>query len=495
MLEMKKLQIILTALLVTLSIHAREGSLYDGWITVNVIELAKKGDQLVVNLIVDIGNASVESNRSLNIIPVLTNGTISKELPEIAIKGRRNYKEYGRYLALMGEKQRARHVAPYAVEKGYGQQERALNYSYTMPFEAWMSGARLEMVSDLCGCGVSSRERAGEAPVAHVSVEKERVVVPPASPSLAFIKPQIAETKRRNIEARVSLDFVVNRADIYPDYMNNPAELRKIREMIDEVKHNPDITVEKLEITGYASPEGSPEHNRRLSEARAESLRDYLVARYDFERSAYHTGFGGENWDGLEKLVEDSDMAHKEEALRIIRSTEDGTLRKKELMELASGRPYRYMATNMFPKLRVATCKIGYSVRPFDLDEAREKIKSEPQNLSLDEIYLVANSHPYGSETFADLFETAVRMFPEDETANLNAAMAALMRNDIVLAERYLTKVEPSLPAPAYDNALGVLELLKGNYERAEAHFRAAEKGGLEEASRNLEEFIGKNNE
>ena len=54
---MKKLQIILTALLVTLSIHAREGSLYDGRITVNVIELAKKGDQLVVNLIVDIGNA------------------------------------------------------------------------------------------------------------------------------------------------------------------------------------------------------------------------------------------------------------------------------------------------------------------------------------------------------------------------------------------------------------------------------------------------------
>ena len=89
MLEMKKLQIILTALLVTLSIHAREGSLYDGRITVKVIELAKKGDQLVVNLIVDIGNASVESNRSLNIIPVLTNGTISKELPEIAIKGRR----------------------------------------------------------------------------------------------------------------------------------------------------------------------------------------------------------------------------------------------------------------------------------------------------------------------------------------------------------------------------------------------------------------------
>ncbi|WP_298649822.1 DUF3868 domain-containing protein [uncultured Proteiniphilum sp.] len=490
---MKKLLITLTAFLIALSLHAQEWVLCEGGVKIKAVEMSKKGNDLVVKLIINIGNAPVESRQSLDIIPVLTDGTLSRDLPEVSIKGRRSYKEYVRYLALMGEKQRANYVAPYTVEKGYGRQERTLNYSYTMPFKEWMSDARLDIVCDLCGCGSSSPQTAVEQLIGQVSREKEVVLVPSqGSPHLAFIKPEIDETKRRDVKTEASLDFMVNQADIYPDYMNNPAELRKIREMIDEVKNNPYITVERIEITGYASPEGTLENNKRLSEERAKSLQDYLVIRYDFVKNLYHAGFGGENWTGLEKLVSESDMEYKKEVLDIIRSSESDAVRKKELMDLDAGRPYRYMVTNMFPKLRVATCRVTYSIRQFDVSEAKEMIKSRPQNLSLNEIYLVANTYPYGSEEFADVFETAVRMFPEDETANLNAAIAALTRNDIVLAERYLAKVKSTLPAPEYNNAMGVLELLKGNYERAGACFSAAEKAGLEEASRNLKEFIQK---
>jgi outer membrane protein OmpA-like peptidoglycan-associated protein len=35
----------------------------------------------------------------------------------------------------------------------------------------------------------------------------------------------------------------------------------------------------RLHIEGYASPEGRPEYNKRLSERRAQAVRDYLTSR------------------------------------------------------------------------------------------------------------------------------------------------------------------------------------------------------------------------
>ena len=82
--------------------------------------------------------------------------------------------------------------------------------------------------------------------------------------------------KSRDIQAECFLDFEVNKINIRPEYMNNPKELAKIRAMIDELKSDPSIKVNKLDIVGYASPEGSLANNKRLSEGRAMALRDYL---------------------------------------------------------------------------------------------------------------------------------------------------------------------------------------------------------------------------
>ncbi|MGV8090939.1 MAG: DUF3868 domain-containing protein [Mangrovibacterium sp.] len=490
---MKKLLITLTAVLTAISVHAQQVTLYEGKVKIKVVELAQRGKDLAVNLSIRVDSVAVESRKSLDIIPVLTDGTYSKDLPEISIKGKRKYKEYRRQSALMRDKQSAHYAAPYAVKKGYGRKEGTLDYRYTMPFEEWMSNAYLNVQYDICGCGSGSRQSAMERLADNVSLQNKMVLTPwQDSPYLAFIKPEVEKIKRRDVEAEVFLAFAVNETNIRTEYMNNPKELKKIREMIDEIQNNPDIKVERLDIIGYASPEGTMENNKRLSEERAKSLRDYLVTQYDFTESLYQIKFGGENWNGLVRLVDNSDMEYKNEILDIIRSTAIDAGRKKKLTDLAGGRPYHYMVTNMFPKLRVAICRVTYNVRLFDVNEAKEIMKRRPQNLSLSEMYQVANTYEHGSEEFADVFETAARMFPEDETANLNAAVAALTRNDTVLAGRYLGKVKLKAPIPEYDNAVGVLELLNGNYEKAGKYFRAAEKAGLKEATLNLEELIKK---
>ena len=119
-----------------------------------------------------------------------------------------------------------------------------------------------------------------------------------------------------------------------------------------------------------------------------------------------------------------------------------------------------------------------------------QRFKTRPQNLSLNEMFLVANTYEPGSREFSDLFETAVRMFPEDPTANLNAAIAALGRKDYVSADRYLKNIRNRMQIPEYDNAIGVLIMMRdADYDRAEQCFVVAAQTGLEAAKENLEEL------
>ena len=88
------------------------------------------------------------------------------------------------------------------------------------------------------------------------------------------------------------------------------------------------------------------------------------------------------------------------------------------------------------------------------------------------------------------MFEKAVSLFPDDKIANLNAASAALSRKDTLLAEKYLKRAETS--TPEYENAVGVLHLLRGDYEQAKLHLNKAAESGLKQANLNLEELAKK---
>lgn len=221
------------------------------------------------------------------------------------------------------------------------------------------------------------------------------------------------------------------------------------------------------------------------------------MPRFDYPQNLYKVVFGGENWDGLKECVEASQMPYRKEVLEVIESTpgESSNItanRKRTLMNLKGGEPYRYIVREFCPSLRKAICKIDFDVRNFSIDQAKEVFKSRPQNLSLNEMFLVANTYKKGSQEFIDLFETAVRLYPNDVTANLNAAAAALSRRDKVYAKRYLDKINKSLDIPEYYNTMGVLEILNGNYDKATSHLNKALEMGLREAKQNLAEMAKK---
>jgi len=98
-------------------------------------------------------------------------------------------------------------------------------------------------------------------------------------------------------------------------------------------------------------------------------------------------------------------------------------------------------------------------------------------------MFLVANTYDPGSQDYNDVFETAVRMYPNDEMANLNAAVIALAKNDLAAAQRYLLKAGTS---PQAQNARGVLAVKQSRFDDAERLFR---ENALPGAQHNLSEL------
>lgn len=474
---------------------------YTGKIQSTPLGLNQQGDSLYIHILYDFDGIKVGSNHSIELIPVLKgSGNMQMELPEISIKGRNNYNTSKRKLALMDDNELAfyQSEAPYRILKGFGNDKKQqVEYFVSIPFETWMKDAHMDINEEVMGCCKPGKLISSSSLFTMVTMEKLPVTETyQIIPHISYVQPKAEPVKRREISCEAFLDFAVSKTDIRADYMNNPVELKKISDMIEGVKSDSSITVRGISVIGYASPEGAFLFNRQLSEGRAKALVGYLLPRFSFPEGMYNVEYGGENWEGLRKMVAESDMEDKDGILNIIDHVpatinyRTNTSRKKSLMQYKLGNPYRYMLREFYPHLRKAICKLKYDVQNFNVEQAKEILHSRPQNLSLNEMYLVALTFDNGSPEFIELFETAARIFPDDKTANLNAASAALSRGDIILAEKYLEKADTTVVE--YKNAMGVLLLLKGNYEQAKVYLEGALESGLEQAHLNLEELIKK---
>lgn len=448
---------------------------YKDAITITNASLWQQGESLYINMQIDMRNLKFSNDRTLTLTPVLAGPDNNVALPEIIINGRRRQKAYLRAMAL---DKTAKMEIPYNTEE-------ILTYTQIIPYEAWMENAHLDLEEDLCGCGGHQEVLTQEMIMNGVSTEAKRLAALRPTPS--FIQPKAEVVKARSEQYEAHLDFPVGKSVILPDFMNNQTELRNIREMFNKIQNDKKLTVTGVYIDGFASPEGPLKLNEQLSESRAEALKKYLSSHEQIPAKLYNVSFGGENWEGLVKALETSNLKEKAEFLHIIRNTSDIARRKEEIKRVGGGVPYRTMLKELYPALRKVNCRIDYTIANFKVDEGKEIIKTQPQYLSLNEMYLVANSYPKGSDDFINVFDIAVRMYPNDEVANLNAAAVALSKKDLADARKYLDKSNKQ--TAEYANNNGVYYLLSGNTAQAVSEFTKAAQNGNEDARHNLAEM------
>lgn len=439
-------------------------------VSIENFNMNRNGKYLTVTMDIDLSELDVNSNRAVLLTPRLANGTDSLDLPSVGIYGHRRYYYYIRngISTISGETEKTFRAS---------NKPEQLEYDNHIPYESWMDGATLKFHRSDWGCcqeilaeyeGLLGRHR--EA----------------FFPELVFVQPKAEIIKSRSLSGSAYIDFPVDQTVIYPDYRRNTVELGKIQATIDSVRNDKDVTITQVWLKGFASPESPYSHNTELAIGRTAALKKHIGQLYHFADSIIRTDHEPEDWAGLRRYVEQSNIDHRAEILVLIDSDMEPDAKEAKIKRTYPAE-YRFMLQNFYPALRHTDYRINYNIRKFsDVEEIERIMVEQPQKLSLNEFYLVAGKYEPGTDEFTDIFQTAVRMFPNDETANLNAANAAIRRDDFGAARRYLDKAGDSAEA-IY--ARGALAIREKDYDTARRYLNHAKEMGLEKAARTLEEL------
>lgn len=177
-----------------------------------------------------------------------------------------------------------------------------------------------------------------------------------------------------------------------------------------------------------------------------------------------------------------TELPHASEILAIVNSNLEPQSKNNKIRS-AYPKEYKWLLNNIYPLLRHSDYRIEFEIKSFtDVNEIIAIMNTQPQKLSLAELFTAANSQGVGSELFTRAFEVAVNMFPDDETANFNAGMAAVETGDYDRAKQYFSK---SGNGPEVKYAYALIEALQGNNEEAYQMFLELKYCGSPEIEKN----------
>ena len=417
---------------------------------VSHVAMVRNAGLMSVGMDLQFAGYRMHGDRASVFVPLLVNGTDSLEFDPVGLYGNVRYIQYLRYgqQALGGRTE---------TSYKYADRPDTLFYTKTVHYAPWMNGATLLLQRRDYGCCGTLIEEAS-APLA---LWREIYY----TPKYHYVTPVAEKVKMRELAGRAYIDFPVNRTELYPDYRKNPLELQKIIATIDSVRSDSDVTVKRITIKGWASPESSWENNTRLAKGRTATLKAYVQQLYRFPEGFIETDYCPEDWIGLREFVAHSSLEHREEILALIDDPDLEPDPKELKIKTTYPDEYKFLLATVYPGLRHSDYTIEYTIRQFsDPAEIRRIMATAPQKLSLEELFVLAQTLEPGSEEYNTVFETAVRMYPNDAVANLNAANAAMQRDDLTAAARYLAKAGESDEA-VY--ARGVYAALTGDFETA----------------------------
>lgn len=433
------------------------------------INIRRAGDKLDVAM--DIIPREIRPGRDNEVIftPVLISqeGTDSLCLPAVRIAGRNRYYTHVRN----------RDIAP--GEKVYpANSKEVISYRREVPYQAWMERSRLDMRQQVGNCCRPLRPDV-DTPLAVLDFEEPRL-----NAAFRFVELTGDSAIELTAEGRAYVDFVVNRTEIKPTYRRNKDEIAKIIASIDKVRNDPDATITRITIKGYASPEGPYDNNVRLAMGRTESLKEYVRRHYRFDPEIMNTDYEPEDWEGLREWLKTCTLPHRAEILAIAESDMSPDPRNSAI-QTRYPQEYKLMLDSVYPGLRHSDYTVRYRIKAYaTVEELLEVYRKTPERMRPVDFQRIAAVYPTGSREYREIMTTAVERHPYDPEANLNAATIAMQDGDLTGAARYLDRAGDSAEA-VYSR--GVLAGLNGDLQRAKALFDQAAAQGLEIARQESE--------
>lgn len=433
----------------------------------------RSDNNLTVNLRLDPKEYKVKSGEKIVLTPAVIAGSDTLRLDPLTVAGRRAW-----FYEVRNNSDN-----PLLTRAGSAD---AVDYSRTVAYEPWMAISHLEIFVDTrteCHCKAGTESRSLEGVRVADMDYMERIV----NPKFQYIVPSDTAEKVFTLSGRADIRFMVGRTDIDWSYAGNHAELDSILASLGKVKDNPDATVKEIYLCGYASPEGSYAGNVRLAKGRTEAVKNYVARHSSFPSSVYRTSSVPEDWEGLKTWLDRNRIDGWQEMVAFIDDTKIPVEAKNDRFAARFPKAYPMLLKEVYPTLRHTDYRITYNIKKYyDVEEIKKVMRTHPRNLSQNELYLVANSYPKDSKEYFETFTLAARLFPDDATANLNAANAAMGFGDLEAAEMYVARAGDS-PKAVY--ARGLLLALRGDYSAARPLLDRAKSSGVAGAAEALDEM------
>ena len=293
--------------------------------------------------------------------------------------------------------------------------------------------------------------------------------------------------------------FITPKADAYQDvisstaegqikYLVNSADVRKselkgqsVREFlaaIDQINADERTSIKSTEILAYASPEGPEGKNNELADKRSASARK---AWNEFAKK--HNAANpevkslGEDWEGFQKLVRESDIQDKELILRVLSMYSDPAVRESEIRNMSQ--VFTALKGEVLPELRRARLIANVEYQNYTSEELLNLLDNNADVLDEEALLRTATLVKDDAQK-EEIYKKAVSRFGSDR-AQFNLAALYLAQDKTDKAEQALAKVHTS-DADVL-NAKGIIALRNEDYTTAENYFRNAKTA---DAQKNL---------
>ena len=302
---------------------------------------------------------------------------------------------------------------------------------------------------------------------------------------MALGKDKFERITKENKEAQIL--YKINSA-VIPSKTGSSADMNSMRAFIKKMAKEENVELKNIEVRSYASPDGKYAFNDRLANNRSLSSRIFLKEKLNRDKVKKHKEAGfwkeyvvAEDWEGLKKALETSDIRDKDLIIRVLSMHDDPEVREREIRNLAS--VFSVLSEEILPKLR----RSHFVVNAERIGKSDEEIVSlalmDPDKLNKEELLYAATFFDETAPKIS-IYRAVTRKSPEDWRGYNDLGIALFEEEKIEEAVENFNKAAKlnSSSKEVYNN-LGAIALYKGNIEEAGAFFGAAT--GIPEADYN----------
>ena len=283
----------------------------------------------------------------------------------------------------------------------------------------------------------------------------------------------IAETK----EAQVL--YLINRYDVRNNQLKSE-EVKAFQQFLLDVQKDERRTLKSNDIIAYASPDGAEDYNGKLADRRkqsAEKAFNKTINKKAKVNAPLNVQSIGEDWEGFQELVNQSNIQDKELILRVLSMYSDPAVREREIKNMSS--VYTTLAEKVLPELRRARFIANIEYQNWTDEELLQLINNDMDELDEEALLYTANNLVEKPEVMLALYEKAAAKFNSNRAYN-NIAALHLYFGRTEEAKAALNKMTEK--TSSYYNNMGVLAMQNKDFKAASEYFA---KSDVQEAKWN----------